>query len=181
MRSDFCKPDWNHLWEEVWTDVSESEQVQTLISDLTVRDVSLRLYATSLSATQDSLTLIKLLLLADINGGNGGNGGHWKHQSLDRGRNQIFNLWGDGSVQAKLKGLLLLSQLYDITQNTIDDASTPTTLPQQPVRLVINVAQSDQSQIWFGHLLKTAWTVRPKNQIWEGIRFACSVNAAYVL
>ena len=59
MRSDFCKPDLNYLWKEVsnliWTDVSESEQLQTLKSDLTVRDVSLRLYATSLYATPDPL------------------------------------------------------------------------------------------------------------------------------
>ena len=142
--------------------MSESEQLQTLISDLTVRDVSLRLYATSLYATPDS-RLFQLLLLGDITGGNGG---RQKHQSMDRGPNHILNLWGDGSVQVKLKGLLLLSlsQLYDITQYTLDDASAPTMLPQQPVRLVINVAQSEQSQIPFGHL--------------EGIRFACSLNAA---
>lgn len=30
------------------------------------------------------------------------------------------------------------------------------------------VAQSEQCQIPFGHLLKTVWTVS-KNQIWEGI------------
>ena len=59
----------------------------------------------------------------------------------------LINLWGPGSVQAKLEGLLLLSQLYDITQYTLDDASAPTMLPWQPVRLVLNVAQSEQSQI----------------------------------
>ena len=88
MRSDFCKPDGNHLWEEVtnliWTDVSESEQFQTLISDLTVRDVSLRLYATSLYVTPDP-RLFQLLLLGDITGG-------CKPQSMDRGPNQILNL-----------------------------------------------------------------------------------------
>ena len=119
MKPDFCKPDWNHLWEVV----SESEQLQTLKSDLTVCDVSLRLYTT------------------------------------------------------KLKGLLLLSQLSDITQYTLDDASAPTTLPQQPVRLVINVAQSEHSQIRFGHLLKTVWTVRPKNQIWT--RFESDLPAVW--
>ena len=87
--------------------------------------------------------LFQLLLLGDITGGNGGH----KHQSMDRGPNHLLNLWGDGSVQEKLEGLLLLSQLYDITQYTLDDASTTTTLPRQPVRLVINVAQSEQSQI----------------------------------
>ena len=51
----------------IWTDVSESEQLQTLNSDLTVRDVSLRLYATSLYATPDP-RLFELLLLADITG-----------------------------------------------------------------------------------------------------------------
>ena len=70
--------------------------------------------------------LFQLLLLGDITGGNGGR----EHQSMDRGPNHILNLWGDGSVQAKLEGLLLLSLL-----------------PRQPVGLVINVAQSDQSQI----------------------------------
>ena len=142
--------------------MSVFEQLQTLISDLTVRDVSLRLYTTSLYATLD-LRLFQLLLLGDITGGNGGR----KHQSTDKGPNHILNLWGDGSVQAKLKGLLLLSmsQLYDITQYTLDDASAPTTLPQQPVGLVINVAQSEQSEIRFKHLPKTVWTVRPKNLI----------------
>ena len=64
--------------------------------------------------------LFQLLLLGDITGGNGGR----KHQSMDRGPNHILNLWGDGSVQAKLEGLLLLSlsQLYDITQYMLDDA-----------------------------------------------------------
>ena len=73
-----------------------------------------------------------MLLLGDITGGNGGR----KLQSMDRGPNHILNLWGDGSV---------LSQLYDITQYTLDDASAPMTLPRQPVRLVINVAQSKNS------------------------------------
>ena len=93
--------------------MSESVQLQTLISDLTVRDVSLRLYATSLYATPDS-RLFQLLLLGDITGGNGG----CKHQSMDRGPNHILNLWEVGLVQEKLEGLLLfsLSQLYDITQ-----------------------------------------------------------------
>ena len=90
-------------------------------------------------------------MLADITRGNGG---HRKHQSLDRGPNHILNLWGDSFVQAKIEGLLLLSQLYDITQYMLEDAFDLTTLPQQPVRLVINVVQSDQSQIRFGHLLK---------------------------
>ena len=69
-----------------------------------------------------------MLSLTDIIGGNGGR----KHQSMDRGQNHILNLWGDGSVQAKLEGgLLSLSQLYDITQYTLDDASALTTLPRQ--------------------------------------------------
>ena len=62
MKSDFCKPDGNHLWQEVsnliWTDVSE-----TLRSDLTVRDASLRHYATP------DPRLFQLLLLGDITGG----------------------------------------------------------------------------------------------------------------
>ena len=72
MKSDFCKPDQNYLWEEVsnliWTDLSESEQLQTLKSDLTVCDVSLHLYATSLYETPDP-RFFELLLQADINGG----------------------------------------------------------------------------------------------------------------
>ena len=88
MKYDFCKPD-HHLWEvvsnRIWTDVSESEQLQTLKSVLTVRDVSLR-YSMSLYVTPDP-HLFQLLLLADINGGNGG---CRKHQSLDR-QNQILN------------------------------------------------------------------------------------------
>ena len=46
MKSDFCKTDWNHLREvvsdRIWTDASQSEQLQTLRSVLTVRDVTLR-------------------------------------------------------------------------------------------------------------------------------------------
>ena len=44
MRSDFCKTDRNHLREvvsdRIWTDASQSEQLQTLRSVLTVRDVT---------------------------------------------------------------------------------------------------------------------------------------------
>lgn len=40
-------------------------------------------------------------------------------------------------------------------------------LPQQPVRWVNNVAQFEQSQILFGHLLETVRTVSPKNHIYD--------------
>ena len=56
---------------------------------------------------------------------------------------------------------LPLSQLYD--------ALTP--LLWQPVRSVNNVAQSEQSHIWFEHLLKQSGHVSPKNQIWVEIWF----------
>lgn len=46
MKSDFCETDRNHLREvvsdRIWTDASQSEQLQTLRSDLTVREVTLR-------------------------------------------------------------------------------------------------------------------------------------------
>lgn len=52
-------------------------------------------------------------------------------------------------------------------------------LLQQPVRSVSNVTQSEQRQIWFGHLLKTVWTVCPKNRIWEGIWFESDSPAVW--
>ena len=66
------------------------------------------LYVSTLRHCMRHTGLFELLLLADITGGNGG---RRKHQSMDRGWNHTLNLWGDGSVQAKLEGLLLLSQL----------------------------------------------------------------------
>ena len=54
-----------------------------------------------------------------------------------------------------------------------------TLLLWQPVRSVSDVAQSEQTQIRFGHLLKTVWTVSTRNRIWVGIRFESDSPAVW--
>lgn len=60
-------------------------------------------------------------------------------------------------------------QWYDITHytTTLDDASIPKSLLQQPVRWVDFVAQSEHRHILFGHLWKKYGQSGLKNPIWE--------------
>ena len=104
MKSDFCKTDRNHLREvvsdRIWTDASQSEQLQTLRSVLTVRDVTLR------DARPDPMRqTTRLFRVVELSG---------MEQSEDAENNSpwteeetkcLINLWGDGSVQAKLEGM----------------------------------------------------------------------------
>ena len=112
MKSDFCKTDRNHLREvvsdRIWTDASQSEQLQTLRSVLTVRDVTLR------DARPDPMRqTTRLFRVVELRG---------MEQSEDAENNSpwteeetkcLINLWGDGSVQAKLEGMYRNKSIYE--------------------------------------------------------------------
>lgn len=108
MKSDFCKPDRNHLREvvsnRIWTEAFQSEQLQTLRSVLTVRDVTRDARPPSDHSLVSSCGVIST---------------EWserrrKHQSLDRGWNEM-PLWWDSSV-------VVVAIIWRHTIHTLADA-----------------------------------------------------------
>lgn len=115
MKSDFCKPDRNHLREvvsnRIWTDASQSQRLQTLRSVLTVRDVTLRDARPNAPVRPLTARLFRVVEL-DINGMEQEDAENISPWTEDETK-CLITLWGDGSVQAKLEGMYRNKSIYE--------------------------------------------------------------------